>query len=419
MRAGDFFLRMIAITSICVLPGIGPLSAEQPWPNWRGPFGDGRALDGNYPIRWTESEKIAWRLDLPDRGASTPVVAGDRILTTAGRDGKNLLQSISLEGKILWTVELGEEVAGKHAKASGANSSPVTDGERVVAYFKSGDLACCDLQGKILWQDNLQKRFGEDSLWWDLGTSPILVDGLVVVAVMQTGPSYLVAYDLETGQVRWKTDRMMESIEESHQAYTTPVVARIEGTTAIITLGADHATAHRAADGKLLWSQGGFNPGKEQYFRTIASPVLAGDLVLCPYARGATLTALRTSGEDGGRQAWRLDLGADVPTPAVTGNRVYLCGDKGLVSCLEAATGKILWQEALPKSRHDFSSSPVIAGDHVYLTREDGTTFVIRHADSFDLVATNPVDSATVATPVFAHGRIFLRTYDAILCIAP
>jgi outer membrane protein assembly factor BamB len=193
----------------------------------------------------------------------------------------------------------------------------------------------------------------------------------------------------------------------------------IDGKTAIITLGADHATAHRAADGKLLWSHGGFNPGKEQYFRTIASPVLAGDLVLCPYARGATLTALRTGGEDGGRQAWRLELGADVPTPAVTGDRVYLCGDKGLVSCLEASTGKIVWQEALPKSRHDFSSSPVIAGDHVYLTREDGTTFVIRHADSFDLVATNSVASATVATPVFAHGRIFLRTYDAILCISP
>ncbi len=136
MRAGDFLVRLMAIASICLLQGIRPLSAEQPWPNWRGPFGDGRALDGHYPIRWTESEKIVWRLELPDRGASTPVVAGDRILTTAGRDGKNLLQSISLEGKILWTVELGEEVAGKHAKASGANSSPVTDGQRVVAYFK-------------------------------------------------------------------------------------------------------------------------------------------------------------------------------------------------------------------------------------------------------------------------------------------
>jgi outer membrane protein assembly factor BamB len=348
------------------------------------------------------------------------VIWDGKILLTATDDQKNILICLNAEGKELWQTSVGEARKGKHQKATGANSSPSTDGQHVYAYFKSGDLQCCDLEGKVVWSKNLQEAYGEDTLWWDLGTSPVLVDDLVIVAVMQSGPSYIVAFDKKTGEERWKIDRMMNANDESNQAYTTPVVAEVQGQKVLLTLGADHLTAHAVKSGEELWKLGGFNPTNHQYFRTIASPVVAGDLVVCPYARGETLTgvSLAANASDKDRIVWHLDnLGTDVPTPAISGNRVYISGDKGTVTCLDAATGKKIWQGELPKNRNAFSSSPIVAGGHVYLTREDGTTFVIKDSNKFELVATNQVDGATVATPAFFDGKILIRTYDALYCI--
>jgi hypothetical protein len=222
-----------------------------------------------------------------------------------------------------------EARAGKHKKATGANSSPVTDGECVWVYFKSGELACLDLAtGAERWRVNLQERFGEDTLWWDLGTSPVLTAKAVVVAVMQTGPSYLAAFDRVTGELRWKHDRDVPAPEEAAQSYSTPLVTagdstRGEPAELLVVLGADHVTAHDAANGTELWRVGGLNPEANGFFRSIASPVLAGDLVIAPYARGGTITAIRRGGSGdvtGSHLAWvRRDIGADVPTPAESG----------------------------------------------------------------------------------------------------
>ena len=394
--------------------------ADKNWTNWRGPAGNGTVGGGSYPTKWSPTENVLWKLELPGRGASTPVVWDSKIYLTSTLEDKNLLLCLNVAGKELWRTEVGEARKGKHQKATGANSSPATDGTSVFAYFKSGDLQCCDMNGKVVWSKNLQTTYAEDTLWWDLGTSPVLVDDMVIVAVMQSGPSYIVALDKKTGKERWKTDRMMAANDESNQAYTTPIVADVDGQSVLLTLGADHLTAHAVKTGEQLWQLGGFNPTNHQYFRTIASPVLAGNLVICPYARGETLTAVNTATQvsDKERIVWHLDkLGTDVPTPAVSGNRVYISGDKGTVTCLDAATGKTLWQGDLPKNRNAFSSSPIVAGGHVYLTREDGATFVIKDGDKFELVSSNQVDGSTVATPAFVDGMILIRTYDALYCI--
>lgn len=398
---------------------VGRAADSSDWPNWRGPFGNGVAPEGSYPTSWSAEEHVAWQAKLTGRGASTPAIAGQRLFVTSADERTNLLQAFSLDGEQLWSVEIGTARASKHKKATGSNSSPITDGQFVVAYFKSGDIACCRVSGEIVWQVNLQSKYGEDTLWWDLGTSPVFTEKAVVIAVMQSGPSYLLALDRATGEKLWQANRELPAPNEANQSYSTPIVARVAGQEVLLTLGADHLTCHRASDGELLWKLGGFNPKQEQYFRSMSSPVLAGDLVICPYARGNSLTAVRLSAKsDEDRIAWqRTDLGSDVPTPTVSGERLYVVGDKGMLWCLSPETGKTLWEEQLPKTRHAYSSSPIVAGGHVYITREDATTFVVKDGPKFELIATNSVPGSTVATPVFAANRVFLRTYDTLYCI--
>ena len=393
--------------------------AQSTWPSWRGPNGNGTAVAGKYATAWSEEKNVAWKLPLPGRGASTPVVVGDLVLLTLGKEGMNTLLCVNKEGKQLWEKSFGKERAGKNAKASGSNSSPVTDGKHVYVYFKSGDFACVTLTGDVVWSLNVQEKYGEDSLWWDLGTSPVLTENTVVIAVMQTGPSFLVALDKLSGKEIWKADRWLDAKEEANQSYTTPTIAKLKQGDALITVGADHVTAHTVADGKLIWKIGGFNPENNGYFRSISSPVLFHDLAICPYARGTTVTALRTDADlpADKRIAWSVKFGSDVPTPTVSSGRLYLLGDKGLVSCLNPTTGETKWSYQLPKSNRQYSSSPIVANGQIYCVREDGVTFVLAEADEAKLVSENRLDGNVVATPVFADNRIYLRSFEALYCI--
>lgn len=423
---------------LCVVACFGTLVRADNWPNWRGAGLDGVAPGGDAVTEWLPpgeeggaGKNILWRVPLPGLGASTPAIWGDHVLVTCGIDGKDAVICLDRTGKERWRRELGEERPGKHKKATGANPSPVTDGTHAWVYFKSGELACLSLaDGEVVWKTNLQERFGADSLWWDLGTSPVLTNKAVVVAVMQTGPSYLAAFDRTTGELLWKHDRMLDAPEEAAQSYSTPLVlagdkGRGEPAEMLVVLGADHVTAHDAADGRELWRVGGLNPEGNKFFRSIASPVAVGDLVVAPYARGSTITAIRRGGKGdvtGSHVAWtRKDLGADVPTPAAQAGRVVVCTDKGRVVGLDAATGTTLWEEELPKNRNAYSSSPVIAGGRVIVTREDGESWVLvppaAGKGEPEVVGTGSVAEMTVATPVCVDGRIFLRTHDSLWCI--
>ncbi len=410
-----------------------PAAGAENWPNWRGPGLDGMATGTGYATSWRggePGENVLWRVPLPGLGASTPAVWGDAVVVTCGIEGRDSVICLDRAGRERWRRELAAERPGKHKKATGSNPSPVTDGTLVWVYFKSGTLACLRLaDGEPVWQTNLQERFGADTLWWDLGTSPVLTDKAVIVAVMQSGPSYLAAFERATGQLLWKHDRQLPAPEEANQSYSTPLVlagdaARGEPAEMLVVLGADHVTAHDAADGRELWRVGGLNPEQNGYFRSIASPVAVGDLVVAPYARGSTLTAIRRGGTGdvtGSHVAWvRKDLGADVPTPAAQGGGLVVCTDKGLVVGLEAATGQTLWQEELPKNRNAYSASPVIVDGRVIVTREDGASWVLAvpaAGAKAAVLGTAEVGEMTVATPVCLDGRIYLRTHDSLWCI--
>ncbi len=234
--------------------------SDQNWPNWRGPQATGVAAAGEYATEWTIEKNIEWKFELPGIGASTPVIWEKQIFVTAADGGMNTVLCLDRAGQKQWATQLGEERGARNRKASGCNPSPVTDGKHVFAYFKSGDLACLDMKGSIIWRMNLQEKYGRDTLWWDLGTSPVLTNDLVVVAVMQTGNSYLIGIEKETGKVIFKEDRNLDAPNESAQSYTTPVVINDGDEQRIIILGADHVTAHHAKTGKQIWVCGGLNP---------------------------------------------------------------------------------------------------------------------------------------------------------------
>ncbi|NNE01288.1 MAG: PQQ-binding-like beta-propeller repeat protein [Pirellulaceae bacterium] len=419
---------IVGLTILLMINYVTPVAvADAPttWPQWRGQDQNGYASGKSFPKQWSEVNGIAWSIDLPGLGGSTPVIAGKHAFLTAGIDGKNTLLAIdTTSGVIDWQAAIGNDAGKNHKKGSGSNPSPVTDGDAVFAYFRSGDLGCVGVDGKSRWHVNLQKEFGEDTLWWDLGSSPMLTDDAVVVAVMQTGPSYVVAFDKSSGKLLWKTDRTLDAPKEAAQCYATPLNVTVGGKAMVAVMGADHLTLHSADDGKELGRLGGFNPTRHEFFRSISSPVAQGNLIVCPYARGATVTAVNmeqlVAGKGADSIAWfRDDLGSDVPTPAAHDGRVYVVDDgkqsRGTVSCVALQTGETIWEIQIPKSRIGFSSSPLLAGDHLYVTQEDGTTHVLGpiSSDKPKLIATNEVadtDQFTVASPVPAGDGLLIRT---------
>jgi outer membrane protein assembly factor BamB len=395
--------------------------AVDAWPSWRGPKQTGVATGKGFPTKWSGTENVKWKIALPGKGSSSPLVWQDKIVVTYGIKGENAVGCFDRSGELLWQKTLGKEVPGKNKKATGSNPSPVTDGEHIFVYFKSGDLAAFDFKGELAWKHNLQKDYGEDTLWWDLGTSPVLTKDAVVVAVMQTGPSYLVAFEKNSGGLKWKQDRNLDAPEEAAQAYSTPVVFTHEGEEQFVVLGADHCTGHRAADGKELWRVGGLNPTHHRYFRSISGPVVESGMVIAPYARGATVTGIKLGGKGDVTKthvAWtRDDLGADVPTPAAADGKAYICSDKGKVTCIDVLTGKNVWAVEGEKHRDAFSTSPVLADGKLYTMREDATMFVVDCAKQ-EVIAKNALEGEyAVATPAFVDGTILIRTLEHLYCI--
>ena len=405
---------------VCTLILVSSSQADQ-WPQWRGPYSNGVAQGKGYPTQWSSEKNISWKFKLSERGSSTPAVWNEHIFLTGARDDTNLVSCLDRQGKLLWEATIGKARNVRHKKGSSCNPSPTTDGKYVFVYFKSGDFACLDFRGKLIWKKNLQTDFGKDTLWFDLGTSPVLTSKLVVVACIHSGPSYLAGFDKATGKLVWKEDRNLNAPEEAAQTYSSPVVVAAKGKETIFALGADHVTAHDATSGKELWRVGNLNPESNRLFRSIASPVATSKMVIAPYARGKTLTAIQTGGTGDVTRShvrWtKSGVSADVPTPIAYQGKVYICNDRGKFSCLDINTGEQLWSQQLPKGRGGFSASPILADGHFYLAREDGTTFVLDNNESGKLLATNKLDGFVTATPVFADGQILLRTFEHLYCI--
>lgn len=384
------------------------------WPQWRGPDSNAVAPEGSYPVEFSPAQNMLWEVDLEGEGSSTPVVWGNSIYLTLTAGEQDVVLAFDADGKEKWRRELGKARVGKHANATGSNPSPVTDGKHVIAYFKSGLVACLNTAGEEQWRVNLQDEYGEDTLWWDLGTSPVLTSAGVCIAVMQLGDSYLVTLDVEDGSVVWKEKRQYECPEESDQSYTTPAVVEIEGVETIVTFGADHLTGHNAKTGELLWEFKGFNPEEKAYWRVIASATIAQNIAVVPYGRAEYVAAVRLGeGSSSGSEdrLWkRGGFGSDVPSPVISEGKIYLLGDKGEIHCLALESGKTLWKKRLPRSNSKYYASPLLADGKLYCLRDDGMLYVAQVEGDYQLLAKNDLGDRAVATPVPLDNTLLVRT---------
>lgn len=416
------------IVACIVITGLAALCPAGNWPNWRGPTGNGVAEAGQYPVEFSADSGLLWKVRLPGKGSSTPVVWGDDIFITCGigqgEAGQDGVLCFDWTGKQKWQVKLGPQRKGKHKNGSGSNPSVITDGERIVAYFKSGTVAGLGFDGKVLWKRNLQREYGKDTLWWDLGTSPVLADGKAVIAVMQAGESYVVAIDIATGKNAWKVDRTFKRPIESDQAYTTPIVMKDGGKTTVLIWGADYLTGHDAATGKTVWRCGGFNPTEKAMWRVIASAVVSDGVAVVPYGRGNFLAAVSLVGKGDVTKTAHLwgtkGLGSDVPTAAATGGKLYHLSDRGKVTCMNIQTGKKLWQSDLPGPggrSGKFYSSPTLAGNRLYMFRETGAGYVCEITSSGLKVLARPnMGDRVIATPVCINNKVLIRGEKYLYC---
>lgn len=397
------------------------------WRQWRGAESAGSVDDGVWPDRLDPKTNLLWETPLPGKGCSTPIVVdGKIILTTPDDAGNDAVACFAGDGQRLWQTAFGEQVAGRHRSGSGSNASPVSDGEGVFVYFKSGTFAALEPDGTIRWQLDLVKLYGKDTLFWDHGTSPVLTENAVVMTRMHHGESWLASFDKVTGELNWKTPRNYDIPRECDNGYTTPIVMNYLGKRSILTWGAEHVTVHDAATGKLIVNVGGFNPDKTPLWPIIASPVLVDGLVVVATGRNdrglPRLHGIRLKqdgdADDLEQHQWdRDDIGTFVPTPVVYRGHVFLVRDKGEVECLDPKTGESIWRERMPKERANFFSSPLIAGGKLYAVREDGNAYVAEISEaSFDLVAENDLKQSVIASPVPMDGKILIRGEKSLFC---
>jgi len=415
----------LCLAATLVLPTVPRVLADD-WPGWRGPTGNGSTSTGNYPTAWSV-ESVSWKSTLPGKGSSTPIIGHDRIYLTTPSEGQDAVLALDLQGKQMWLTRLGPQSPPKQRiLSSSCNGSPVTDGKGIFVYFRSGRLSALELDGSVRWTVDLTAKFGPEKLFWDSGTSPVLTDDGVILSRLHQGDSWIAAFDKATGAQRWQQKRNYEVPSENDNGYTTPVFFQYQGRTAFLIWGAEHLTAHSAADGSVLWTCGQFNPEGKMNWPTIASPVICGNLAIVPVGRDdrpnqGHLHAVRLDGSGdvtGTHRVWkRDDVGVFVSSLVEYQGRVYLLRPRGNIVCLDPATGSTIWTGSLPRTNASFYASPVIANGVLYAAREDGVVFAVRVQDKFELLSENPMHERIIASPAVADGRLLLRGDEHLFCV--
>ena len=413
----------ILAVAVLAVGGYAVSSGAADWPQWRGPELRGTSPERGLPVKWSETENVAFRVALPSFGASTPIVAADRIfLNVAEGDTVSLWALDRKSGAVSWKKPLGSNVGHAHRKHNMGTPSPIVDGRRVYALTGAGILKGFDLDGRELWARDIQKEYGAFGLNWGYGSSPLLLDGTLYVPVLHgmktDDPSYLLGVEGATGKTLFRVERPTDARSESPDAYTTPVVLRKGNAVEIVVTGGDVVTGHDPKTGKELWRANGLNPTKDPYYRIVASPVASGDIVIAP-TRVRPMLALRGFGRGDVTQSallWSFDQGPDVPTPATDGTLLYVVNDKGLLWCLDLVSGKVHYGPQRLRVG-TYSASPLIADGKVYIISEDGLTSVVKAGTTFELLAENALDDFTLASPAASNGQLFLRTKGFLYAI--
>jgi outer membrane protein assembly factor BamB len=417
----------------CAIAGAVTLSADPHWPQWRGTSGQGVSTDASLPTQWSPTDRIAWKLPVPGRAHSSPIVWGDRVFLTTAIEGdpipghqplkhyigdkewrhpeatagdrRHTFQVLAVnaaDGKVLWTrtAYQGPVYDDRHRKSSYAAHTPATDGTLLYAYFGSEGLYAYRFDGTLAWSAMLGKLGGMSV---GTGTSVVLFENLVLIQADEDNgeSSFLAALDKTTGKEVWRVKRSGISV-----SWATPVVAGTGDAAQLITAANEHTIAYDPRTGRELWRERGLENN------AIPSPVLAGDLAIVSagYPQKKTMAFRLRPADAQPRLAWEYSRGtAYVTSPIVYGNYLYLSTDSGILTCLDARTGEVLYEGGRPPVPATFMASPVAFGGHLYTTSEDGNTFVIKAGATHEVVRTNSVGEPVFASPALANGTIYIR----------
>lgn len=413
--------RRAVLIALVVVAGQPSAYAEN-WPHWRGPQRNGVSQQTGLPVQWSDTRNVAWKLDLPETSGSTPIVWDDVVFLNVAQGKQLALWAISSrDGSVLWQRPLDDRNEDKR-KGNMSSPSPVTDGKSVWVMTGTGILTGFDFEGAQLWQRDLQKEYGAFGILHGYSSSPLLHEGVLFVQVLHgfytDDPSYVMGIDSGTGTNLWRVERPTDAPKEAPDAYTTPALLRTGDETAIIVSGGDYVTGHDPETGSEIWRVGGLNPTHNPMQRIVASPVVVGSRIYTP-SRVRPLLALAATGGAHRKPevVWSMDRGPDVPSPIVDDTYIYLLNDKGILWCLEAESGDVVWGPERISSAI-YSASPILADGRLYATSEQGLTTVIQTGPDFQILAENLIDEYTLASLAVAKGKMFLRTSEHLYCLS-
>lgn len=424
------FLCGMLLVSTRALAGDLPSSD---WPQWRGPGGQGHAATTGLPTTWSDTSHVAWKVKIPGRGWSSPVIAGKQIwMTTAietlakpedverrlkantGDQPLTLLEQVELRavcidretGRIVHDVSLitAREPQWVHKLNSYASPSPVWEDGRLYCHFGSYGTACVDTQSaKRLWSNTDLQVMHENGP----GGSPIIVGRFVVFQLDGSDHQYIAALDKQTGKLAWKTDRTgkMHINPQLRKSYGTPLVVEIAGKPQIVSPASDWVYGYDPETGDELWKV----PYGELGFSLTPKPVVGHGMIYMATGFGkAQILALKYEGEQIPRIAWRFNRGSPtMPSPLLVGDELYFVSDNGIFTCLDAHSGTEHYRERLSGN---FSSSPWFSDGRIYVSNREGMTYVVRAGKSFEKLAENALPEGIFASPAAVDGAIYLRT---------
>ena len=454
------FSLTMALSSLASWPG----KALADWPQWRGPLASGEAPGATPPVEWSETKNVKWKVRIPGNGSSTPIVLGDKVfLTTAvptGKKGASVpkpvlqpegtpptgdppapgrerrerrgpsggggrgqapdqayqfqLHCLDLAtGRTLWQQTALEELPheGHHQDHGFASHSPVTDGTHVYAYFGSRGLHSYTLEGKPVWSKSLGRMqtrngFGE-------GSSPLLTGDAMVVNWDHEGADFIACFDKRTGAERWRRER------DEPTSWATPLAVEHAGKTQIVVSATNRIRSYDLATGDLIWECGGMTTN------VIPSPMTAHGMVYALSGfRGNSLLAIRPGGTgdltDTNAIAWRYATKTPyVPSALLEGGRLWFFSQNtGILSCLDAKTGKVLVDAERIEGLGGVYASPVAASGKIYLTGRNGEGIVLRAGPKLEILATNQLDEKFEASPALSGKNLLLRGHEFLYCLA-
>jgi outer membrane protein assembly factor BamB len=416
-------MRLTSVAATLFLCLSATICVAEDWPQWRGPRHDAISRESNMPAEWGDSKNLAWKAQLPGVGSGTPIVSSDRIFLTSQAGNDVILLCFGTDGKEQWRHTLGQGRGKGADENNSASLSPSTDGRLVFALAGSGDFVAVDVGGKEVWRFNVQERYGKFSYDFGMHSTPLLHDGRLYLQLIHPKLQAVVALDAATGKEVWKVDRPSDGRGECLNSYTTPALWVREGRATLITHGNDYAIGHDVADGREAWRVGDLNPkgGYNATLRFVASPVAVADLVVIPTAKNGAVVGISPDasgviGAGGKGELWRVARGTpDVPSPLIYEGRVFLCRENGVLTCLDAKTGKQFFSERFYAGT--YRASPVVADGKLILTAKDGTFTVVKPGETLTVLAKNKLADQFTASPAIANGRLYLRGFASLYAI--